>query len=213
MVAQAVTQANQQPLQRLMRAVRHLTLVPDRRGPAGDTTGDNAVSCPTCPTPANEQGLRQAAAGSDTTDTQSQAVLRKELTPDRRGTAGELTRVNALACPTCPTPASEQGLGHIPVGSDTHPQVALAVVAPVTCGLIWHLGALDPSQVRVVVQHYRNRYPALDWGWLLNALAELRLVAEPQAALAGFAEQHQLESAVPVLQRFLQDVGLLVAAE
>jgi hypothetical protein len=31
----------------------------------------------------------------------------------------------------------------------------------------------------------RHRYPALDWGWLLNTLAELRLVAEPQEALAG----------------------------
>jgi hypothetical protein len=79
--------------------------------------------------------------------------------------------------------------------------------------VVWHLGALDASQVRVVVQHYRHRYPALDWGWLLNALAELRLVAEPHEALAGFAEQQRLESAVPVLQRFLQDVGLLVVAE
>lgn len=161
LVAQAVTQAtSQQPLHRLMRAVRHLTLVPDRRGSAADTTRDRAVNSP-----------------------------------------------------TCPTPASEQGLGHIPVGSDTHPQVALAVVSDSSSGVVWHLGALDPSQVRVVVQHYRNRYPALDWGWLLNALAELRLVAEPQAALAGFAEQHQLESAVPVLQRFLQDVGLWVVLD
>jgi hypothetical protein len=48
---------------------------------------------------------------------------------------------------------------------------------------------------------------------LLRALAELRLVAEPQAALAGFAEQHQLESAVPVLQRFLQDVGMWVVSD
>ena len=46
-----------------------------------------------------------------------------------------------------------------------------------------------------------------------NGLAELRLVAEPQAALAGFAEQQRLESAVPVLQRFLQDVGLWVVVD
>lgn len=156
-------QASQQPLHRLMRAVRHLTLVPDRRGTGGDTTGDDAVSCPTCPTPAHEQELGQTALGSDTTDTQ--------------------------------------------------PQVAVAVVSPPSSGVVWHLGALDPSQVRVVVQHYRNRYPALDWGWLLNALAELRLMAEPREALAGFAEQNQLESAVPVLQRFLQDVGLWVVAD
>ncbi|MFN9934219.1 MAG: hypothetical protein ACK55R_14835, partial [Cyanobacteriota bacterium] len=73
--------------------------------------------------------------------------------------------------------------------------------------VVWQLGPLDPNQVRVVVHHYRHRYPALDWGWLLNALAELRLVAEPQDALAGFAKQQQLESAVPVPQRFLQDLG------
>ena len=150
-----------------MRAVRDLTLVPDRRGPAGDTTGDNAVSCPTCPTPASEQGLGHIPVGSDTSDTQPQP----------------------------------------------QPHAVLSVVSPASSGVVWHLGALDPSQVRVVVQHYRHRYPALDWGWLLNALAELRLVAEPQAALAGFAEQQRLESAVPVLQRFLQDVGLWVVVD
>ena len=163
LVAQAVTQANQQPLHRLMRAVRHLSLVPDRRRAAGEMTGDRTVNSPTCPTPTSEQGLGHAPVGSDTSDTQSHAVL--------------------------------------------------SVVSPASSGMVWHLGALDASQVRVVVQHYRHRYPSLDWGWLLNALAELRLVAEPQAALAGFAEQHQLASAVPVLQRFLQDVGLWVVAE
>ena len=67
------------------------------------------------------------------------------------------------------------------------------MVTPVSSGVVWHLGALE-------------------WGWFLNALAELRLVAEPQA-LAGFAKQNQLESAVPVLQRFLQDVGLWVVVD
>jgi hypothetical protein len=43
--------------------------------------------------------------------------------------------------------------------------------------------------------------------------AELRLVAEPQAALAGFAEQKRLESAMPVLQRFLRDVVLWVVVD
>ena len=206
-------QASQQPLHRLMRAVRHLTLVPDRRGPTGDTTRDRAVNSPTCPTPTNEQGLGQAAAGSDTSDTQHQAVFREVLVPDRRGAAGDTTRDRALSCPTCPTPASEQVLGQAAVGSDTQPQAVVRVMSPASSGVVWHLGALDPSQVRVVVQHYRHRYPALDWGWLLNALAELRLVAEPHAALAGFAEQQKLASAMPVLKRFLQDVGLWVVAE
>ncbi len=158
-----VVQASKQPLHRLMRAVRHLTLVPDRRGSAADTTRDRPVNSPTCPTPTQKQGLLAAPAGSDTSDTQPQAVL--------------------------------------------------SVLSPVSSGVVWHLGALDPSQVRVVVQHYRHRYPALDWGWLLNALAEQRLVAGPQEALAGFAEQQQLESAVPVLKRFLQDVGLWVVVD
>jgi hypothetical protein len=157
---------NQQPLYRLMRAVRHLTLVPDRRGAAWDTTRERAVNSPSCPTPASEQGLGQAAAGSDTSDT-----------------------------------------------LDSQSHAVLSVVSPASSGVVWHLGPLEPSQVRVVVQHYRSRYPALDWGWLLNALAELRLVAEPQDALKGFAEQQRLESAVPVLQRFLQDVGLWVVVE
>ena len=55
----------------------------------------------------------------------------------------------------------------------------------------------------------RNHYPALDWGWLLNTLAELSLVAEPQEAQAGFAEQQQPESAIPELKRFLQDVWVV----
>jgi hypothetical protein len=71
---------------------------------------------------------------------------------------------------------------------------------------------LEQSRVRVVVQHYRHRYPALDWEWLLPALAELRLVAEPQEAVNRFVEQHQLGSAQGLIERFLLDVGLWVVA-
>jgi hypothetical protein len=44
---------------------------------------------------------------------------------------------------------------------------------------------------------------------LINTLAELSLVAEPQEAQAGFAEQQQPESAIPELKRFLQDVWVV----
>ena len=78
---------------------------------------------------------------------------------------------------------------------------------------VWYQGALDPVRLRVVVEHYRHRYPALEWGWLLSALAEQRLVAEPQSAVCTFAEQHQLGSAQALLERFLQDVGLWVVVD
>lgn len=78
---------------------------------------------------------------------------------------------------------------------------------------IWNLGALVPVQVQVVVAHYAHRYPALDWGWLLQALAELRLVGEPRSAVAVFTAEQQLESAQPLIERFAQDVGLWVVAE
>ena len=83
----------------------------------------------------------------------------------------------------------------------------------VSTGVVWQLGALEQSRVRVVVQHYRHRYPALDWEWLLPALSELRLVAEPRVAVSRFVEQHQLGSAQALLERFLQGVGLWVVAE
>jgi hypothetical protein len=155
-------------LQRLMRAVRHLSLVPERR--------------------------------------KAHAVMDEGALPD-------------TPCPTCPTPAAEPrvlaALG-APVGSDSVQPVLQAVVrvaSPPSSGVIWQLGALEQSRVRVVVQHYRHRYPALDWEWLLPALAELRLVAEPQEAVSRFVEQHQLGSAQGLIERFLQDVGLWVLAE
>lgn len=45
------------------------------------------------------------------------------------------------------------------------------------------------------------------------ALAELRLVAEPQEAVSRFVVQHQLGSAQGLIERFLQDVGLWLVAE
>jgi hypothetical protein len=80
-------------------------------------------------------------------------------------------------------------------------------------GFSWNLGALDPERIRVVVAHYARRYPALDWGWLLPALAELRLEGEPRSAVEMFVAQQQLGSAQSVIERFVQDVGLWVAAE
>lgn len=136
-------QASAKPLQRLIRAVRHLSLVPQAR----------------------RTKVEQSTPG----------------------------------CQSCPEPAREGAMG----GEE-------AVSGGIT---VWYQGALDPVRIRVVVEHYSHRYPALEWGWLLSALAELRLVAEPQAAVCSFAEQHQLESAQPLLDRFLRDVGLWLVAD
>jgi hypothetical protein len=80
-------------------------------------------------------------------------------------------------------------------------------------GFFWNLGALDPVQVRVVVAHYRDRYPAHDWDWLLQALAELRLMGVPRSAATRFLAGCRLGSAQPLIQWFCQDVGLWVATE
>ncbi len=155
-------------LQRLMRAVRHLSLVPERR--------------------------------------KALAVMEEGALPD-------------TPCPTCPPPAAEaRVLAALDAsgGSDSDDpvlQVVRGVASPVSTGVVWQVGALEQSRVRVVVQHYRYRYPALDWEWLLPALAELRLVAEPQVAVSRFVDQHQLGSAQGLIKRFLQDVGLLIVAE
>jgi len=93
------------------------------------------------------------------------------------------------------------------------PEVNAPRPAEARTGFAWNLGALDPERIQVVVAHYRKRYPALDWGWLLPALAELRLVGEPRSSLTRFVAGHQLGSAQPVIERFCQDVGLWVAAE
>lgn len=152
-------------LQRLMRAVRHLSLVPERRK-ADALVEELALPCPTCPTPAAEPRVlaaQDASGGSDSVHPLPLAVVR--------------------------------------------------VVSPGSTGVVWQLGALEQGRARVVVQHYRYRYPALDWEWLLPALSELRLVSEPREAVRMFVEQHQLGSAQGLIERFLQDVALWVVAE
>jgi hypothetical protein len=62
----------------------------------------------------------------------------------------------------------------------------------------------------VVVAHYRHRYPALDWGWLLQALAEQRLVGEPRSTVTRFLAGYRLGSAQSLIELFCLDVGLWV---
>ena len=120
----------------------------------------------------------------------------------------ELSRSNekfsaAVTLPECPT------------RSDTsdNDQCCLAVNLDSTQpkgGFAWHLGTLDPDRRQVVVAHYRHRYPALDWGWLLQALAELRLVGEPRSTVTRFLARYRLGSAQSLIERFCLDVGLWV---
>jgi hypothetical protein len=120
----------------------------------------------------------------------------------------ELSRANekcsaAVTLPGCPT------------RSDTsdNAQCCLAVnleTTPPKGGFSWQLGALDPDRRQVVVAHYRHRYPALDWGWLLPSLAELRLAGEPRSTVTGFLAGYRLGSAQSLIERFCQDVGLWV---
>ena len=109
----------------------------------------------------------------------------------------------AVTLPECPTQSD----------TSDNTQCCLAVnldSSPPKGGFDWHLGALDPDRRQVVVAHYRHRYPALDWGWLLQALAELRLVGEPQSTVTGFLAKYRLGSAQSLIERFCQDVGLWV---
>ena len=117
-------------------------------------------------------------------------------------------------CPTCPKDPTYLGSG----GSDIKGSGELSqeeASTPNACrqGFSWQLGALDPVQLRVVVAHYRHRYPALDWGWLLPALAELRLVGEPRSTVTKFLAGYQLGSAQSLIERFVQDVGLWVVEQ
>jgi hypothetical protein len=120
----------------------------------------------------------------------------------------ELSRANeksaaAVTLPGCPTRSdtSDKDQCCLAVNLDSTPPKA---------GFAWHLGALDPDRRQVVVAHYRHRYPALDWGWLLQALAELRLVGEPRSTVTGFLAKYRLGSAQSLIERFCQDVGLWV---
>jgi len=120
----------------------------------------------------------------------------------------ELSRANeksaaAVTLPGCPT------------RSDTsdNTQYCLAVnlgPTPPKARFAWQLGALDPDRRQVVVAHYRHRNPALDWGWLLQALAELRLVGEPRSSVTRFMARYRLGSAQSLIERFCLDVGLWV---
>jgi hypothetical protein len=120
----------------------------------------------------------------------------------------ELSRANeksaaAATLPVCPTRSDTSG----------NAECCLAVnldLTPPKGGFVWYLGALDPDRKQVVVAHYRHRYPALDWGWLLPALAELRLAGEPQSTVTGLLAGYRLGSAQSLIERFCQDVGLWV---
>jgi len=121
----------------------------------------------------------------------------------------ELSRANEKC-------AAAETLPGCPTRSDTsdNTECCLAVnlnSTPPKGGFTWHLGALDPDRRQVVVAHYRHRYPALDWGWLLPALAELRLVGEPRSTVTGVVAGYRLESAQSLIERFCLDVGLWVA--
>jgi hypothetical protein len=63
----------------------------------------------------------------------------------------------------------------------------------------------------VLTNHYSRRYPALEWDWLLGELAELRVVSgDPRRAVAALLHQHQLGSALALVERFFLDLGLVV---
>jgi hypothetical protein len=120
----------------------------------------------------------------------------------------ELSRAYEQSAAAVPLP-------RCPTRSDTsdNTQCCLAVnleLTPPKGGFAWHLGALEPDRRQVVVAHYRHRYPALDWGWLLPALAELRLAGEPRSTVTGFLAEYRLGSAQSLIERFCQDVGLWV---
>jgi hypothetical protein len=120
----------------------------------------------------------------------------------------ELSRANEKC-------AAAETLPECPTRSDTpdNAHCCLAVISdstPTTGGFAWHLGALDPDRRQVVVAHYRHRYPALDRGWLLQALAELRLAGEPRSTVTRFLAGYRLESAQSLIERFCLDVGLWV---
>jgi len=124
-------------------------------------------------------------------------------------------------------PAAVNGLMHLPLvpdlgrdevaRTDQVPSMGSPAVvicpAPPESGFFWNLGALDQERIRVVVEHYAYRFPALDWDWMLPAVAELRLVGEPRSAVERFVSEQQLGSAQVVIERFCQDVGLWAVAE
>jgi len=70
---------------------------------------------------------------------------------------------------------------------------------------------LDPGHVQAITSHYTRKYPALHWDWLLQELSALRVVScNPRNATAALVHQHQLGSALPLIERFGFDLGLVV---
>lgn len=136
------------------------------------------------------------------------------LVPDlRRADEVRTALVRDTGCPTCPKGPTRPGSD----GSDTKDSGQLLQGEASTPnaseqGFSWNLGAVDPEQVRMVVGHDGHRYPALDLSWLLQSLAELRVVGEPWLAVTKLIEQQQLESAERLVERFLLDMGLWVVA-
>jgi len=75
----------------------------------------------------------------------------------------------------------------------------------------WFYGAVDPVHLAVVCSHYSRRHPGLRWDWLLEELSALRVVSgNPRSAVAALLHQHQLGSALALVERFLLDLGLVV---
>ena len=75
----------------------------------------------------------------------------------------------------------------------------------------WFLGAIEPEHLVVLTNHYSRRYPGFRWEWLLGELSALRVVnGNPSSAVAALLNQHQLGSALALVERFLADLGLVV---
>ncbi len=97
-------------------------------------------------------------------------------------------------------------------GAETSDRSApLPLPAPRSQRPQWFLGSLDGTHLRIITSHYARRYPALNWDWLLQQLAEQRLVtSDPITAVEAFVVNHHLDSAQALIERFLQDLALVV---
>jgi hypothetical protein len=130
-------------------------------------------------------------------------------------TLAALVKTNELVpdtgCPKCPTYQGSEGSDT--KGSGELFKEVASLPIPAGDGFSWNLGTFESVQFKVVVFHYRDRYPALDWDWLLQALEELRLMGVPRSAATRFMAVCRLGSAQPLIQRFCQVVGLWVATE
>ncbi|MCP9818381.1 UvrD-helicase domain-containing protein [Synechococcus sp. Cruz-9H2] len=118
---------------------------------------------------------------------------------------GSKTEVTLVKQSRAPEPA---------LRSESASPVPVAEAAPragQTITLSWFQGAIDSSHVHVVASHYERRYPALAWHLLLLDLSALRVVTtDPADAVANMLGKQQLDSALPLVERFLLDVGLVL---